>query len=95
FSITIRLKPAAWWEVLAEAGLLMEYEDVLTGLEQGFKIGIEQFKLSSTFIPSNHFTSDQDATVVHEKFREEILLGRLSPSFDPHVLEELIGHFCT
>ncbi|KIK63362.1 hypothetical protein GYMLUDRAFT_57586 [Collybiopsis luxurians FD-317 M1] len=33
YPIMTRLKPATWQEVLGKAGLLIEYEDILMGLE--------------------------------------------------------------
>jgi hypothetical protein len=65
------------------------------GLQQGFLCGLEDFSLSCTSIPQNHYTSQEDEEFVVMKYAEEIELGRLSHGYDPDELFSLIGHFRT
>ena len=95
FPIVTKLKAAAWEIALKDAGILDEFGDIPIGLRQGFFCGLEHFSLASTFIPPNHYTSQEDEDFIISKYSEEISLGRLSHGYDPQALFSLIGHFRT
>ncbi len=95
FPIRTRLIHEAWSRLLEEAGVLEEFAEVTKGLCDGVLIGVEGFALSSTFIPPNHFKTEAETQIVTSKFADEIALGRISPGFQPDVLESLIGPFRT
>jgi hypothetical protein len=63
--------------------------------QKGFQCGLEDFTLSHTSIPPNHFTSQDDEEFVVSKYVEEMKLGRISHGYDPKTLFSLIGHFRT
>lgn len=93
--VTTRLKPDAWESALKAAGGFDEYAEVPEGLRNGFKIGIEHFKLTQTYIPDNHHISERHMAHVREKRDTEIVLGRLSRGYEPDELQSLIGNFRT
>lgn len=95
FPIVTKLRADAWESALKDAGIIDEFSDIPVGLRQGFHCGLEHYSLSSTFIPPNHFTSQDDEDFIVSKYAEEISLGRLSHGYDPNTLFSLIGHFCT
>jgi hypothetical protein len=95
FPIVTKLKAEAWEIALRNAGILDEFSDIPVGLQQGFLCGLEEFSLSCTSIPQNHYTSQEDKEFVVKKYAEEIALGRLSHGYDPDELFSLIGHFRT
>jgi hypothetical protein len=95
FPIVTKLKADAWELALEDAGILSEFSDIPLGLRQGFDCGLEHFSLSRTFVPPNHYTSQEDEDFIIAKYAEEISLGRLSHGYDPDTLFSLIGHFCT
>jgi hypothetical protein len=95
FPIITKLKPDAWDHALKDAGILEEFRDIPVGLWEGFHCGLENFSLSCTSIPPNHYTSEEDEEFVIAKYAEEIELGRLSHGYDPDTLFSLIGHFRT
>ena len=94
FPIVTKLKAEAWELALKGAGIFDEFGDIPVGLRQGFLCGLERYSLSFTFIPPNHYTS-QDEDFIISKYTEEILLCRLSHGYDPDALFSLIGHFHT
>jgi hypothetical protein len=93
FPIVTKLKPNAWELALANAGILNQFNDIPVGLREGFYCGLENYSLSCTSIPPNHFTSKEDEAFIVSKYAEEITLGRISHGYDPHELFSLIGHF--
>jgi hypothetical protein len=95
FPIVTKLKAEAWELALEDAGILDEFSDIPVGLRQGFLCGLEHFSLACTFIPQNHYTSQEDEDFIISKYAEEISLGRLSHGYDPDTLFSLIGHFRT
>ena len=95
FPIVTKLKADAWELALEDAGILSEFSDIPVGLRQGFQCGLEHFSLSTTFVPPNHYTSQEDEDFIISKYAEEISLGRLSHGYDPDTLFSLIGHFRT
>ena len=95
FPIVTKLKPDAWERALADAGILSEFSDIPAGLREGFFCGLERFSLACTFIPPNHYTSQEDEDFIISKYDEEISLGRISPGYEPDFLFSLIGHFRT
>jgi hypothetical protein len=95
FPIVTRLKPDAWEHALKDAGVFELFDDIPEGLRTGFLVGLERFSLASTFIPDNHYTSEEDEKFVISKYAEEIELGRISHGYDPDYLFSIIGHFRT
>ena len=95
FPIVTKLKADAWELALEGAGILDEFSDIPVGLRQGFLCGLEHFSLACTFIPPNHYTSQEDEDFIISKYAEEISLGRLSHGYEPDTLFSLIGHFRT
>lgn len=95
FPIVTKLKAEAWELALKGAGIFDEFGDIPVGLRQGFLCGLERYSLSCTFIPPNHYTSQEDEDFIISKYTEEISLGRLSHGYDPDALFSLIGHFRT
>ena len=95
FPIVTKLKADAWELALANAGILGEFSDIPVGLRQGFLCGLENFSLARTFVPPNHFTTQEDEEFIVTKYEEEMALGRLSHGYDPDILFSLIGHFRT
>ncbi|KAF8797783.1 hypothetical protein BYT27DRAFT_7057080, partial [Phlegmacium glaucopus] len=95
FPIIMKLKADTWENALRDAGILEHYLDIPVGLREGFYCSLEQFSLSCTSVACNHYTSKEDEDFVISKYAEEIVLGRLSCGYDPHVMYSLIGHFCT
>lgn len=90
-----RLIPDEWERLLAESGAPQKYTGIPKGLREGFYIGLEKFTLSSTYIPPNHFRTEQHAQIIREKFTSEIALGRISQGFTPEELQLQIGNFTT
>jgi hypothetical protein len=95
FPIVTKLKADAWELALTNAGILGEFSDIPVGLREGFFCGLENYSLACTFIPPNHYTSQEDEDFITTKYSEEITLGRISHGYDPHTLFSLIGHFRT
>jgi hypothetical protein len=95
FPIITKLKAGAWELALTDAGILDEFSDIPVGLRQGFLCGLEHFSLACTFIPPNHYTTQEDEDFIILKYAEEISLGRISHGYDPDSLSSLIGHFRT
>ena len=95
FPIVTKLKAGAWELALKDAGILDEFSDIPVGLREGFLCGLERFSLANSFIPPNHYTSQEDEDFIISKYAEEISLGRLSHGYDPNILFSLIGHFRT
>ena len=90
-----RLKADAWEELLREADGLEEFPEILDGIRNGFKIGLEHYQLTETFIPENHYSLPHHLEHIRQKRDEEIALGRISRGYIPEELEALVGHFRT
>lgn len=75
FPIVTKLKADAWELALEDAGILSEFIDIPVGLREGFLCGLEHFSLASTFIPRNHYTSQDDENFIISKYSEEISMG--------------------
>ena len=95
FPIVTKLRADTWELALADAGILNEFSDIPVGLRQGFLCGLECFSLACTFIPPNHYTTQEDEDFIISKYDEEISLDRISHGYDPDLLFSLIGHFRT
>ena len=95
FPIITKLKPDAWKIAFEHAGTLLEFSDVPEGLWNGFFVGLENFELSCTSIPENHYTLQDNEELVVKKYNEKIALRRVSHGYEPTTLFSLIGHFCT
>jgi hypothetical protein len=95
FPIITRLKPNAWEHALKDVGVFELFDDIPEGLRKGFLVRLERFSLASTFIPDNHYTSEEDENFVISKYAEEIKLGCISHGYDPDYLFSLIGQFRT
>ena len=95
FPIVTKLKAEALEFALGDAGILNEFADIPVGLRQGFLCGLEHFTLAHTFIPPNHFTSQDDEDFIISKYSEELSLGRISHGYDPDTLSSLIRHYRT
>lgn len=75
YPIIIKLKPDTWECALADAGILSEFGDIPMGLREGFLCGLcglEHFSLACTFVPQNHYTSQEDEDFIISKYTEEI-----------------------
>ena len=94
FPIVTKLKLDAWEHALRDAGILGEYSDIPAGLRNGFLCGLENFSLTCTSIPDNHYTLKEDENFFITKYAE-MDLGRISHGYDPVTLFSLIGHFRT
>jgi len=90
-----RLIPEAWEQLLRESNAPQKFSGIPEGLTNGFRIGLDNFSLTATYIPPNHFKTEQHANVIREKFAQEMELGRISRPFHPDELEAQIGHFTT
>ena len=95
FPVVTKLKPDAWEIALRNAGILNKFNNILVGLRQGFYCGLENFLLSCTSVPCNHYVLQEDEEFVITKYDKEIELGRLSHGYEPDTPFSLIGHFCT
>ena len=95
FPIVTKLKADAWESALKDAGVLDLFIDIPIGLREGFHVGLENYSLSCTFTPPNHYTSKEDEDFIAMKYAEEMALGRISHGYDPDTLFLLIGHYRT
>jgi hypothetical protein len=95
FPIITKLKAEAWEIAPSDTDILDKFNDILVGLREGFHCGLENFSLSCTSVPPNHYTSQKDKEFVIKKHAKEIALGRLLHGYDPHDLFSLIRHFHT
>lgn len=95
FPIVTPFKADAWEKALEKAGVLEEYRDIISGITEGFSVGLEDYELSAMFMPENHYTSAEDEAFVEEKYGEEIKQGRMSAGYEPSALHDRIGHFRT
>lgn len=91
FPIVTKLKLDAWEHALRDAGILGEYSDIPAGLRNGFLCGLENFSLTCTSIPDNHYTLKEDENFIIKY--AEMDLGRISHGYNPVTLFSLIGHF--
>ena len=95
FLIITKLKANAWELTLMNAGILNKFNDIPVGLRQGFFCGLENYSLSCTSVPPNHYISQEDEDFIVSKYPEEITLSRILHSYNPNILFSLIGHFRT
>ena len=95
FPIVTKLKPNAWEQALMKAGILEEFFDIPAGLWNGLLCGLEDYLLSCTSIPKNHFTSKEDEDFIVMKYNAEMALNRILHGYNPQGLSSLIGHFHT
>lgn len=95
YPIVTKLKADAWETALTDAGICEKYTDILVGLREGFLCGLENLSLACTFIPPNHYTTEEDEDFIATKYAEEIKLGRISQGYEPDRLFSLIGHYRT
>lgn len=89
------LIPEAWEKLLRESGAPQKFAEIPKGLREGFHIGLNNHSLVSTYIPPNHFKSEEHANVICTKFAQEMELGCISRPFHPDELQAQIGNFTT
>lgn len=95
FPIVTPYKHERWAQMLDEAGVLDKYADIPLGIENGFEIGLEEFSLTSTFSPPNHYKSSEHHKYIVEKYADEIKLNHIPPGYPPEILKKLVGHYRT
>ncbi|KAF5384772.1 hypothetical protein D9615_001263 [Tricholomella constricta] len=95
FPISSPLKHWRWTALLQETGGLDRFAGVPRGLEFGFSLGLEDFTLTSTFSPPNHYKTAVHHEFIVNKYAEEIKLGRVSPGYPPSLIKSLFGHYRT
>ncbi|KAK0235651.1 hypothetical protein EDD85DRAFT_734712, partial [Armillaria nabsnona] len=78
FPIVTPFRHWVWKRMLEDAGALNKYADIPAGIEHRFLIGLENFTLTRTSAPKNHCSKPDHLQFLHEKYDEEIKLGRLS-----------------
>lgn len=107
FPIVTPFKHWVWRDYLEDAGVLDQFADIplgeldvviqdmfsrfSTGIENGFFMGLENYKLAKSFIPPNHYNDPAHHEFLVKKYGEEITAHRLSPGYEPAFLESLIG----
>lgn len=67
-----------------------EYGSVVAGMREGFKTGVENVKLSQTYIAGNMVKPKLEEWLTAE-YDKETTLGRLSEGFMAKLVEEHIG----
>jgi hypothetical protein len=80
-------------KALLDVGIINKYSNILVGLWQGFPCGLEEISLACTFIPCNHYNSQEDEDFGIIKYTEELALSRILHGYEPEELFFLIGHF--
>ena len=84
------------WEAieleLIAAGCVDEFQDVVTGLREGVRIGVSG-PVPVTFAPPNHSSAEDHADVLLPNIHAEISARRYSGPFSQDRLEALIGPF--
>ncbi|EHS64703.1 uncharacterized protein PGTG_22339 [Puccinia graminis f. sp. tritici CRL 75-36-700-3] len=86
----------AWHLALDKAGLLPEFDDVITGFRNGFPQGIPPHSLGETlpyFTPPNHASAWEAKDKIEEKLQKEILAGRMFGPFTHDQVQEKFSFF--
>ncbi|KDN36647.1 hypothetical protein RSAG8_10689, partial [Rhizoctonia solani AG-8 WAC10335] len=77
---------------LKNAHALADFSDFLTGLNEGFHIGVRS-SLTTTTIYPNHLSARSRPLVITNHIDKEVAAGRYTGPFSPDTLSQLIGHF--
>jgi hypothetical protein len=94
FPIVTPLKADRWEHWIAQMGRAEEYADVPRGIRNGFNHGLDpQRRLDKTFIPPNLTSAFEHPEIIDAYILKEQELGRISPGYDPKLLEAEIGPF--
>jgi hypothetical protein len=83
FPIVTRFRWSAWQHKLSAYNLLPKFGDIPIplGLQHGFLVGLERYRLTHTFIPPNHYKSTEHHNFIQEKYAEELALGRITQGY--------------
>ncbi|KAF7334414.1 putative reverse transcriptase domain protein [Mycena venus] len=83
-----------WEHWIARMGVTREFADVPEGIRNGFSHGIDpDLRATKTFIPKNLTSALEHPDVIDAYLAKEQHLGRISPPYDPTLLEQIIGPF--
>jgi hypothetical protein len=91
--VTLLIAPA-WQAMLEKLDIFQQFQDIPTGLTQGFRLGASHL-LTHTFTPPNHSSALDQPDIVDAHILSELSLGRYSGPFERSTLFSLIGHFCS
>jgi len=95
-SIVTNLSAPNFEYLLSKHQLHAHYPSLITRIRDGFPIGLNLPTLSTTYLPPNHFKSDEEAMIVQSKVDTEVELGRvLGPFTTSQAFDFLGGHFRT
>ncbi|CUA71572.1 Dynein heavy chain domain-containing protein 1 [Rhizoctonia solani] len=81
-----------WTVALKHAHALPEFNDLLTGIVEGFRIGVHS-SLAATTIYPNHLSARSRPDIILNHIAKEVAAGRYTGPFSPDSLSLLIGHF--
>jgi hypothetical protein len=75
-------------------GRAEEFADVPRGIRNGFSHGLDpQQRVTTTFIPRNLTSALEHREIIDAYILKEQKHGRISPGYDPKILEAKIGPF--
>jgi hypothetical protein len=60
-----------------------------------FDVGLNSYAMTHSFIPPNHYKSQEHHDFILTKYSSEIALNHISHGYEPSFLESLIGPFHT
>src|ERR1700693_6073131 len=81
----------AWRSALEQAAVLEEYANVVAGIQEGFRLGISNAPLASSYIPSNHQSALSLPDVINDYITTELIAGRYCGPFTRTHLINLVG----
>ncbi|CUA68220.1 Alpha-mannosidase 2C1 [Rhizoctonia solani] len=81
-----------WTVALQHAHALPKFNDLLTGIVEGFRIGVHS-SLAATTIYPNHLSARSRPDIILNHIAKEVAAGRYTSPFSPDSLSLLIGHF--
>ncbi|CUA76637.1 similar to polyprotein [Rhizoctonia solani] len=81
-----------WTVALKHVHALPEFNDLLTGIVEGFRIGVHS-SLGATTIYPNHLSARSRPDIILNHIAKEVAAGRYTGPFSPDSLSLLIGHF--
>lgn len=90
--IVTPLRWEKWEELLAEAGVLDLFRDVVVGIRDSFHLGISS-SILSTFLPLNHKSALDNSDIITAHIEKEHAAGRYSDPYDLDLFEQLFGPF--
>ncbi|KAF7365423.1 putative reverse transcriptase domain protein [Mycena venus] len=94
FPIVTPLIADQWEHWITKVGLAEEYADVPKGIRNGFAHGLNpSLKATTTFIPRNLQSALDHSDIIDAYIAKEQNLNRISPAYDPILLEGIIGPF--